>query len=204
MQLSVATANFYYLPFAQTLDIIAESGFQFIELDLYWKGGDWEMAQHLKDLKVNEVIPLISRSGLTVSSIHDLGGMLTDARSTRGFINPRLASYLDALGYAPECIVLHTPHIAGDYDQRWWQAISTGVAQAAGAYRKPATTVTVENLPFCAGYYIPLATPQQLLDYTDTHDLGVTLDTTHYAQLGIDVVQAARVLKDRIRTVHLQ
>ena len=43
MQISIATANFYFLPFRQTLEIIAEAGFEQIELDLYWERGQWAM-----------------------------------------------------------------------------------------------------------------------------------------------------------------
>lgn len=43
MHLSVATANLYYLPFEQALAIIADAGFAYIELALYWSEavGPW-------------------------------------------------------------------------------------------------------------------------------------------------------------------
>ena len=47
MRISFATANFYFLPFDETLEIIAEAGFQNIELDLFWEWKQWTMAQHL-------------------------------------------------------------------------------------------------------------------------------------------------------------
>lgn len=50
MKIAVASATFYYLPFDETLDIVSKAGFKYIELDIYWKGGEWEMAQHLKDI----------------------------------------------------------------------------------------------------------------------------------------------------------
>jgi sugar phosphate isomerase/epimerase len=34
-------------------------------------------------------------------------------------------------------------------------------------------------------------------------DLNVTFDTTHYAQIGTDIVAAARILGKSIRTIHL-
>jgi len=203
MHSSVATANFYFLPFAQTLEIIAEAGFAHIELDLYWESGKWAMAQHLKDIPVREVVRLVNQSGLTVSSIHDGGGVIEDPHTARGFANPQLAAYLDQLGYAPGCIVFHTPHRQGGCDKSWWQSISDKIARIAESYRSSQTSVTLENMPIFDGYYVPLTTPQELFAFVSERLLGVTLDTTHYAQMGIDVVEAARILKEKIRTIHL-
>jgi sugar phosphate isomerase/epimerase len=203
MLVSVATANYYYLPFDRTLEIIAEAGFDSIELDLYWARGAWAMAQHLKGLDVRDVIRLVHRSGLKVSSIHDGGGVIEDAGTTQGFVNPLLAACLDALGYAPGCIVFHTPHIEGDYGLEWWQTIAPQVVRVAECYMSDQTSVTLENMPPFAGYYIPLTSPQELIAFVSENSLGVTLDTTHYAHMGVDIVDAARVLKARIRTIHL-
>lgn len=203
MQTTIATANFYFLPFRQTLEIIAEAGFEHIELDLYWERGHWAVAQHLKGMTVREVVELINRSGLKVASIHDAGGVIHNAHSIQGFVNPHLKEYLDQLGYAPGCIVFHTPHIEGPYNESWWQAIADEIVAAAESYRSSETSVTLENMPFFDGYYVPLATPQELLAFVAPHELGVTLDTTHYAQIGVDLVQAATVLQKKIRTIHL-
>jgi sugar phosphate isomerase/epimerase len=203
MHISIATANFYYLPFDQALAIIANAGFVHIELALYWERGSWAMAQHLRDVTAQQTVRAIERSGLRVSSIHDGGGVLHNPYSTEGFINPQLDAVLDELGYAPECIVFHTPHIEGAYDQAWWRSIAAPIAEAAVRYRSGKTVVTLENMPPFAGYTVPLGTPSDLLEYAARYDLGVTLDTTHYAQMGIDIVEAARTMGDRIRTIHL-
>ncbi|MBN1583035.1 MAG: TIM barrel protein [Anaerolineae bacterium] len=203
VHISVATANFYFMPFEQTLEIIAGAGFEYIELDLYWQRGTWAMAQHLKDWPVREVIQAVSRSGLKVSSIHDGGGVMEDPHSIRGFINPQLDAYLDRLGYAPGCIVFHTPHIKGNYGERWWQTISDDVLAAAERYKSDETVVTIENMPFFDGYTVPLTDPAALMAFVAETELGVTLDTTHYAQIGIDIVQAACILGKKIRTIHL-
>jgi hypothetical protein len=36
----------YSQPFEQALDIIAQAGFQNIELDLFWERKEWAVAQH--------------------------------------------------------------------------------------------------------------------------------------------------------------
>ncbi len=76
MQISVATANYYQLPFEQALDIIAQAGFQTVELDLFWERKNWAMAQHLRGCAPRDVVRWIHQAGLKVSSIHDGGGVL--------------------------------------------------------------------------------------------------------------------------------
>ncbi len=203
MLLSVATANYYALPFEQTLEIIARSGFRYIELDLFWERKQWAVAQHLRGYAPREVVRLINQAGLDVASIHDAGGVLEEPDSVRGLINPQLADYLDQLGYAPGCLVFHTPHIEGEFDETWWRAISEQVREAFNPFRCAGRSITMENMPLFDGYCVPLVTPRQLLEFTCSAGLGITLDTTHYAQIGVDIVQAAQVLLGKVRTIHL-
>lgn len=70
MLVSVATANFYFLPFEETLDIIAEAGFHNIELDLYWEWNHWAMAQHLKDVSVLHTFVIDNGFGVTFDTTH--------------------------------------------------------------------------------------------------------------------------------------
>jgi len=203
MLLSVATANLFFRPFENVVDVIAEAGFQNIELDLYWERKTWAMAQHLKDVPAKQVIHWVEQCGLKVSSIHDGGGVLAGANSIRGYINPNLDDYLQAMGYAPECLVFHTPHVEGDPGPGWWERTTGQITGALEPYRKAGTWVTVENMPFFAGYFVPLTMPETLYAFAVAHGLNVTLDTTHYAQIGTDIVAAGRILQDRIKTVHL-
>ena len=203
MHISVGTASFYFKPFHQVLEVIAESGFQSVELDPYWKGGEWEIAQHLKGFTVEETIRSIHALGLRVSSIHDAGGVIQGKDSITGLINPSLDRYLDQLGYAPDSIVFHVPHIKGDADAGWWRRFSGEIARALEEYKARSTFVTLENLSQPEGYYVPLLDPRDLGAYTGEHDLGVTLDTTHYARMGVDIAEAARILRDHIRSIHL-
>jgi len=203
MHISVATANLYFRPFEQTLEIIAESGLKQIEMALYWERKEWAMAQHLQGISARETCRLIEQAGLTVSSIHDGGGVLERADSTDGFVNPQLDRVLDCLGYAPGCIVFHTPHVEGELDGHWFDALGERIAQAAQAYQTSSTFVTLENVPPFAGYGVPLLTPRELADFAAAHGLHVTLDTTHYGQMSTDLVPAATALRDQIRTVHL-
>ena len=203
MQISVATANYYQLPFEQALDIIAQAGFQTVELDLFWERKNWAMAQHLRGCAPRDVVRWIHQAGLKVSSIHDGGGVLDGPDSLRGFINPQLPEYLDQLGYAPDCLVFHTPHLEGSWDEDWWRGFSGQVVAALAPFRADGSTVTIENMPSFEGYSVPLITPERLMAFVSEADLGVTLDTTHYAQMGVDITQAARALYGRVNTLHL-
>lgn len=64
MQISISTSTLYYFPFDVALDIIKEAGFKNIELSIYWKGGNWEISQHLKDIKPVRVLYFIKKSSL--------------------------------------------------------------------------------------------------------------------------------------------
>lgn len=203
MIISVATANYYRLPFEQALEIIARSGIQHIELDLFWERKHWAMAQHLRGYAPRDVVWLVQQAGLKITSIHDGGGVLEDPGSTLGFINPQLVDYLDALGDAPDCLVFHTPHIEGNLDGVWWHGFSGQAIAALAPYRELCGSICIENLPFFEGYTMPLASPEQLMAFACQAGVNVTLDTTHYAQIEVDIVQAARTLSGKISTIHL-
>jgi sugar phosphate isomerase/epimerase len=203
MHLSVATASFYFIPFEETLAIIAEAGFENIELDLFWEWKQWSMAQHLKGMPVRQVIQLINQFGLEVTSIHDGGGLLRNYPSVTGYINPILDEVLYQLGYAPDTLVFHPPQAEGELDGDWWERISGEIVCAMDPYRAAGRHLTLENMPLFAGFSVPLITPEALGAFTVDHGFGVTVDTTHYAQIGVDLLGAARILRDNIRSVHL-
>jgi sugar phosphate isomerase/epimerase len=203
MRIAVATANFYFIPFVETLEIIASAGYQNIELDLFWGWNQWNMAQHLRDVPVSQVIRAIHRSGLKVTSIHDGGGILPDHNTTAAYINPALDEYLDQLGYAPEYMVFHPPHAVGNLDGDWWQQMSGKILRALEPYRACCQHLTLENMPLFEGFTVPLTTPEELYAFACENKLKINVDTTHYAQIGANLLEAAYIMKDRIHSVHL-
>jgi len=203
MRISFSTANFYFLPFEETLEIIAEAGFQHIELDLPWEWKQWAMAQHLRDVPVSQAIRSIHQSGLKVTSIHDGGGVVTDRNSTAGYINPRLDEYLGQLGYAPEYMVFHPPQVEGNQDAGWWDRMAGKFIRTLDLYRSISSLLTIENEPFFEDLFVPLTTPEELRAFVIQNGLGVTVDTTHYAYMGTNIIEAARILEGNIRSVHL-
>lgn len=201
--LSVATANFYFLPFQETLDIIAEAGFHYIELDLFWEWKMWSMAQHLQEIPVSQAIQSIHRSGLIVNSIHDGGGVLNYPNSAANYINPKLDEFLDLLGYAPQYMVFHPPHAEGNWGPAWWNEMSDKILDALAPYRDACSCLALENMPLFEGFTVPLTTPEELYDFTSRNELGINLDTTHYAQINVDIKEAASVLRSKIHSIHL-
>lgn len=199
---SVATATYYFLPFEQTLEIIAGAGFQTIELDLYWNKGPWGMAAHLKDYRPREIARRVEACGLRVATIHDGGGML-DARQYGGYLHPDLRETVEALGYAPGAVIFHPPCRAGAENQRWWQARAPKIARQIKAFAGPDTLVAMENLTPQEGYYVPICTPRELLDFVARYEVGANLDVTHCAQIGVDFLQAARALGPHLAALHL-
>jgi sugar phosphate isomerase/epimerase len=202
MNITVSSATLFWIPFERSLEMIAEAGFQNIELDLFWERKEWAMAQHLKGASSQQAVRSVERSGLRIISIHDGGGVLESSRSTHGFINPDLDQYLDAMGYAPECLVFHTPHVEGTTEEGWFERISGDLVKCLERYRT-ISTLTIENMPTFEGYSIPITTAEALKAFADENDLRVTFDTTHFAQMGVDILQAAKVLGNAIKTIHL-
>jgi sugar phosphate isomerase/epimerase len=203
MRISFATANLYFLTFDETLEIIAEAGFQNIELDLYWEWNNWAMAQHLRDIPVSQAIKSVQRSGLRVTSVHDTGGVLNEHTSTADYINPQLDEYLDGLGYAPEYLVFHTAHTPGSWDSNWWENISRDILRVLEPYRAFCRYINLENMPHFEGFTVPLTTPEELRAFVNHNSLGVNFDTTHYAHMDVDIKEAACILSGTIRSVHL-
>ncbi len=202
MKITISTATLYWIPFERTLAMIAEAGFQNVELDLYWERKEWASAQHLKGVSIRQAVRNIEASGLRIISVHDGGGVLESSQSTRGFINPDLDSFLDAMGYAPECIVFHTPHVEGSAEDDWFERISGNLVKSLDQYRQ-VSTLSIENMQTFAGYTVPLTMPNEIKSFVYENNLGVTMDTSHYTEMGVDILHAADVLGTSMKTIHL-
>lgn len=201
MKIAMATANFYKIPFDRTLDIIAQAGYEYIELDGYWKGGEWEIAQHLKNMKPNEVLNAVKASGLKIASYHDLGGVITE--NDPSIINPWTFEYL-SLEDIP-CVIFHVPHCKTP-DENWWNGYKGKVMEDLKSLKEKFTgnkIITVENILPVTDYQVPLINPHEMLKFVTEADINVTIDTTHYGQSDVDILEAGKVLKNKVSTLHL-
>jgi sugar phosphate isomerase/epimerase len=97
--------------------------------------------------------------------------------------------------------VLHTPHCrTADLD--WWRNYRPRALAELRALAGE-RLVCIENmLPF-PSYTVPLLDPAEMLAFSAEAGVYVNLDSTHYAQCGLDPRLAAEVLWPRTRTVHL-
>jgi len=197
MVISISTANLYFIPFEKTLEIYKKAGFEYIELAGYWKGGEWEIAQHLKGMKPRDVIRLVRDYGLKISSFHDMGGVVEDGAES--IVSDLTYEYLEHYDFP--CLVFHAPCKKNSNADWWSEYKSKAIAdlQQFTADR----LVCIENLFEINGYYMSLVPPEELYEFVDNANIYVNADITHFPQAKTDLLHAADVLGDKIRTVHL-
>ena len=66
------------------------------------------------------------------------------------------------------------------------------------AYWRGGALVTLENIPPLEGFSVVATALQALLDLVTDTPIAITIDTTHYAQMGVDIRQAGSVLKGKV------
>jgi len=199
MNIAISTGTFFNVPFRKALDAIKRSGFEYIELLQYWKGGDsWEMAQHLESIAPKETLKIIKESGLKISSLHDGGGVIEAGKES--VIAKSTYEFIEYGNDDIPCIVFHVPHKKTD-DKRWRDTYKSIAGSELGAIKNK--IVCIENMPAFEGFEAISSEPNDLFDFAITYGIYVNIDTTHYAQMGVDIVEAANVLKELVRTVHL-
>lgn len=199
MKISIATATFYNTPFTEALELIRLAGFESIELDTYWTGGDnWEVTQHLRNIRPREVLKIVKESGLKINSLHDMGGVIF--RDTDTLISADTYEYLEFGGKDIPCLVFHAPHKKTE-DKHWWAGYAKKAAEDLKAL-KDKYLVCVENIQNFPEYQTSLTDPAEMLAFVRENGLYINMDTTHYAQCGIDIVSAARNAGAYVKGVH--
>ncbi|MBN2240591.1 MAG: sugar phosphate isomerase/epimerase [Dehalococcoidales bacterium] len=200
MKLAVATSTMYYLPFPETLDIISEAGFEYIELDTYSKGGDWETGQHLKDVSPVKAVRMVQERGLNIACLHDMGGVIEEGVPSA--IDPVILDYIRLTGDETECVTFHPPHIKTDDDEGWWESYQDDYVRELKELSDNCF-ICIENIPLFEEYHVPLTEPEELAAFAIENDLYVTIDTTHFPQNGTDMLLALNILGERVKSVHL-
>jgi len=199
MNISIATATFYYIPFTEALDLIKAAGFDSVELDTYWTGGEnWEVTQHLRNIRPREVLKIIKESGLRINSLHDMGGVIFHDTDT--VISRDIFEYIEYGGEDIPCIVFHAPHKKTE-DKSWWARYCQKAAEDLKALNDK-FLICIENIQNFPGYQTSLIDPGEMLDFVKENGLYINMDTTHYAQCGIDIVSTAKFSRDFVKGVH--
>jgi sugar phosphate isomerase/epimerase len=188
------------MPFIEALEIYKESGFTNIELNMYWKGGiNWEVSQHLKGINPSIVVDIISKSKLELVSIHDCGGVIEPGVPSA--INPQIHKYLNVLKRKDLFLVFHVPHIVANNGTNWWNDYVKIYEQDLTMFNQ--SNICIENLPKFNGYFVPLLSPEEMNMFICKNKVNLNLDTTHYAEMDVDIFEAINILKNKIKTVHL-
>jgi sugar phosphate isomerase/epimerase len=141
MRLSISTANLYMLPFARVLSIYRAAGYRLIELAGYWRGGPWEVAQHLKGVPPADAVKMVRDAGLSIATYHDMGGLIGEGADSA--VAPDAYEYLECADIP--CVVLHAPHKRGA-DADWWRAYRKAFLRGVAPLAERAA-VCVENMP---------------------------------------------------------
>jgi sugar phosphate isomerase/epimerase len=199
MNISIATATFYNIPFTEALELIKTARFESIELDTYWTGGDnWEVTQHLRGIRPKEVLKIVKESGLRINSLHDMGGVIFNDTDT--VISADTYEYLEFGEPDIPCVVFHAPHKKTE-DKSWWSRYGRKAAEDLKSL-KDSFLVCIENIQNFPGYQTSLINPAEMLDFVKENGLYINMDTTHYAQCGIDIVSTAKAGQDYVKGVH--
>ena len=194
---SISTSTFYNRPIEEALSIIKESGFQYIELTIYWKGDKWETAQHLRDVSPKKVINLIEDNGLKIATIHDTGGLVH--KDTKQILSDKLLEYLQLVNYDIETVVVHSPFMR---DPNLWAKFKKNYLQELTHLAKK-TTVSIENMSRLPDFFVPLMDLAHLYDYAKTNKFFINIDTSHCGESRIDLLDAKKRYGDLFKTVHL-
>jgi sugar phosphate isomerase/epimerase len=125
-----------------------------------------------------------------------MGGMIE--AGTESIVSELTYEYLNYYDFP--CIVFHTPY-KKDADKNWWVNYRYSVIKDLRALGNK-MLLCIENV-FPRGYYMPFAKPEDMLDFLNESNLYANIDTTHYAHDGIDIVNAAEVLRRRVKTIHI-
>jgi len=199
MNIAISTGTFYKVPFYKVLELIKKAGFEYIELLQHWQGGsNWEVAQHLKRISPKETLKLIRESGLKISSLHDGGGVIEEGKES--VVAKSTYEFLEFGNDEIPCIVFHVPHKKTN-DKSWANVYRSFAGKCLNTFKNQ--IICIENMPEFNGYETISSEPYDLLKFTTEYDIYINFDSTHYAQMDINIVDAAQILRDRVRTVHL-
>ena len=115
------------------------------------------------------------------------------------YITPLTYEYMEYYDFP--CMVFHAPH-KKNANIQWWEEYRQKMIFDLHKISKN-KIICVENLFEVENYYMPLISPEDMLEFAKGAGVFVNADTTHYAQSGIDIARVAEVLGDKIKTVHL-
>lgn len=187
-RLLCATGPFYMLPIGQAFDILSKAGFSGAEI----------MCTNEKETQdPKALLALAEDFGVRVDAIHAPFLLLTRNVFTTDPLEKIKRSTEVAQGVGSPTVIVHPAY-------RWQMRYSNWLEQEISAFNQAeGTVVAVENMfpVWVRGRGI---TFHRSLGIEDMKKFpAVTLDTSHLAVTGIDIIKAFDELADRIVHIHL-
>ncbi|MBN2489967.1 MAG: sugar phosphate isomerase/epimerase [Planctomycetes bacterium] len=192
MRISLSTGALYGLPLEAVCRLAAEAGFESLEL---------VVAPEVVVRGPGRVRALVADHGLEIAAVHPPLVWIPGWRERRGGLC-RAVGLARALG-APR-VVAHPPRRCadpGDAQARRFRRRIEEARHAAGADVR----IALENLgrKRRADDRNPFTDLAVLVRFAREYDLGLTLDTSHAASFGHDLLDAAAQFGPRLENVHL-
>lgn len=192
MRLSFSTGSLYGFPLKSVLGMMAESGFEGVELliapEVLWRGPA-------------RVKQMVKANGLDINVVHR-GLFPIPGWKENGPGMAKMVAF--AREVEAPWMVIHPPRKANALDDEVAVEFTRRVDEAVAATGGE-VTIALENIarkraeddrnPFC-----DLAVLRQ---FAEDHGLAMTLDTSHAASFGFDILDSYRHFRGRIQNLHL-
>jgi sugar phosphate isomerase/epimerase len=192
MRLSFSTGSLYGFRLTNVLGLMAATGFEGVELliapEVLWRGPD----------RVKE---MVKANGLDINVIHR-GLVPLPGWRENGAGMVRMVDFARAVE-APT-VVIHPPRKCSALDD----AVAVDFARRVDAAVSEAgedVTIAIENLSLKrpADEQNPFCDLRVLRTFAADHGLAMTLDTSHAASFGFDILDCYRHFRGRILNLHL-
>jgi len=192
MLLSFSTGCLYCMPLDGVLRLAAEAGFEGVELLI---------APEVLGLGPRRVLSMVRQHGLEVGVVHR-GLMPIPGWKEHGAGMSRMVEFARAV--ESPTVVIHPPRRARAIDDpivERFRRLVDGAVKAAG----DDVTIAIENLSLkrVEERQSPFSDLSVLRVFAEAHGLGLTLDTSHAATYGHDLLDVYRTFRERLRNVHL-
>jgi len=183
-RLLMATGPLLLSPLSWTFDVLADAGYDSVEVLL---------AHNAETRDPAKVLGYAEEAGLDIPVVHGPYMLLLRTVLGANYIEKTRRSLAIAAAMGAETMVAHAPFRWERGAREWLATQVEAEAAAAGV------TFGMENLfPVGGRVYSSVVTPEQLTAYPH-----VVFDTSHFAVAGIDLFHAWDVLRDRVCHLHV-
>ncbi|MGM9879628.1 MAG: sugar phosphate isomerase/epimerase family protein [Bacilli bacterium] len=195
-KLSISTGMFYFMDFERSLRIIKASGIKNIEIAGYWKDGDWEVGQHLRNYQLNDIVKLANKYNLNIISFHDLSGAIYS-------INDDVITKIGKQvlhNNEIKNIVTHIPYcLENDSNKNKYKKM------ICDKYKKMTKNknVLIENTSKIKNYTPILENNHEIKQFCEIVNAFFNLDISHLYENNENILEFINQFKKLIKSVHI-